>query len=60
MFLFFSVARSQEIGSWERAAETAPTEKASSKAKQASNVGFGMNMPLMSSAFDTSMWLDAA
>ena len=39
----------------------APTEKANAKgSKQASNTGFGMNMPLMSSAFDTSMWLDAA
>jgi hypothetical protein len=24
------------------------------------NPGFGMNMPMMSSAFDTSMWLNAA
>jgi hypothetical protein len=62
MFLFFSVARSQEIGSWERAAETAqndkPVAKPTSKAAQAAN--FGMNMPLMSSAFDTAMWLNAA
>jgi hypothetical protein len=61
VFLFFSVARSQEIGSWERAVETAPAEKVVAKSsKQAGNPGFGMNMPLMSSAFDTSMWLDAA
>jgi len=26
----------------------------------AANASFGMNMPLMSSAFDTAMWLDAA
>ncbi|MDB5817468.1 MAG: hypothetical protein JWQ11_1108 [Rhizobacter sp.] len=32
--------------------------KASSKA--AANASFGTNMPLMSSAFDTSMWLSAA
>ena len=72
MFLFFSVARSQEIGSWERAAEVAPTSNTSqeaggSKAKNAAaakeaaaNASFGMNMPLMSSAFDTAMWLNAA
>lgn len=63
MFLFFSVARSQENGSWERAAEEAqqqakPASKASSKA--GGNPNFGMNMPMMSSAFDTSMWLNAA
>jgi hypothetical protein len=28
--------------------------------KNAANASFGMNMPLMSSAFDTSMWLTAA
>ena len=67
MFLFFSVARSQEIGSWERAAEVAPTSeagagksKASKAAAAAANSTFGMNMPLMSSAFDTAMWLNAA
>ena len=26
----------------------------------AANASFGMNMPLMSSAFDTAMWLNAA
>jgi hypothetical protein len=62
MFLLFSVARSQEIGSWERAVDTAQTEAKPSKAssKQNGNPNFGMNMPMMSSAFDTSMWLDAA
>ena len=29
-------------------------------AKTAANSSFGMNMPLMSSAFDTAMWLNAA
>ena len=29
-------------------------------AKSAANSSFGMNMPLMSSAFDTAMWLNAA
>lgn len=28
--------------------------------KSASNANFGMNMPMMSSAFDTAMWLNAA
>jgi len=28
--------------------------------KNAANNGFGMNMPMMSSAFDTAMWLNAA
>jgi hypothetical protein len=67
MFLFFSVARSQEIGSWERATEVAPTSseagtttKKASKAAAAANTSFGTNMPLMSSAFDTAMWLNAA
>jgi len=63
VLLFFSVARSQENGSWERAAEAAPViekpaPKASSKAN--ANATFGTNMPLMSSAFDTAMWLNAA
>jgi len=62
MFLFFSVARSQEIGSWERATEVAQngTVKAKVAAKSSANSSFGMNMPLMSSAFDTAMWLSAA
>jgi hypothetical protein len=67
VLLFFSVARSQEQGSWERAAEEAqviaekpakPVAKPASKA--AANAAFGTNMPMMSSAFDTSMWLTAA
>jgi hypothetical protein len=71
MLLFFSVARSQEIGSWERAAEVAPTSNTgetgapkklskAAAAAAAANSSFGMNMPLMSSAFDTAMWLNAA
>ena len=28
--------------------------------KSGSNPNFGMNMPMMSSAFDTAMWLTAA
>jgi hypothetical protein len=63
VFLFFSVARSQENGSWERAVETAPSEtKPATKvsAKNGINPNFGMNMPMMCSAFDTAMWLNAA
>jgi IMP dehydrogenase/GMP reductase len=68
MFLFFSVARSQENGSWERAAETAQADNAIvakpapkvSVAKNGFNPNFGMNMPMMSSAFDTAAWLNAA
>jgi len=63
VFLFFSVARSQQEGSWERATEMAQNvaDKPLKPAhRNAANGSFGMNMPLMSSAFDTSMWLDAA
>jgi hypothetical protein len=65
MFLFFSVARSQEIGSWERATEVAPTSVAKPAAKvsvpkNGTNPNFGMNMPMMTSAFDTAAWLKAA
>jgi hypothetical protein len=34
--------------------------KVTKTSKQYGNPNFGMNMPMMSSAFDTSMWLDAA
>ncbi len=66
MFLFFSVARSQDHGQWERATEVAPTingntdKPVKTAAKSAANSSFGANMPLMSSAFDTAMWLSAA
>jgi hypothetical protein len=60
MLLFFSVARSQEIGSWERATEVAHSITDKKTSKNAANASFGMNMPLMSSAFDTAMWLNAA
>ncbi len=69
MFLFFSVARSQENGSWERATEVAQTSnttaavKAPAKVavpKNGVNPNFGMNMPMMCSAFDTAAWLNAA
>ena len=64
MFLFFSVARSQENGSWERATEVAPTSAVKPAVKvvpkNGTNPNFGMNMPMMSSAFDTAAWLSAA
>jgi hypothetical protein len=66
MFLFFSVARSQENGSWERATEVAPISapvKPAAKVsanKTGTNPNFGTNMPMMSSAFDTAAWLSAA
>jgi hypothetical protein len=81
MFLFFSVARSQEIGSGERAMETTqgngavalasqqpiavvapPSPKPAPKTppKNGVNPNFGMNLPMMNSAFDTAAWLQAA
>jgi IMP dehydrogenase/GMP reductase len=69
VFLFFSVARSQESGSWERATETAQNSNAGMASKPApkvatpktgTNPNFGVNMPMMSSAFDTAAWLNAA
>ena len=69
-FYSFAVARSQPLGSWDRAAETAPVEAAAPVvpkptpkvpvAKGGVNPNFGMNMPMMSSAFDTAAWLNAA
>jgi hypothetical protein len=63
VLLFFSVARSQEQGSWERAtdgAQSVADKPIKPAAKSAASASFGMNMPMMSSAFDTSMWLTAA
>ncbi len=60
---FYSFAVSHSDGSWDKAAE-APAPLAEAKAKPAAkaNTGpsFGANMPMMSSAFDTAMWLNAA
>jgi hypothetical protein len=41
-------------------AQSAADKPAKPSAKSAANSNFGMNMPLMSSAFDTAMWLNAA
>ena len=38
----------------------AAVNPAKSVSKSGANPNFGMNMPLMSSAFDTAMWLSAA
>ena len=49
--------------SWERATEAsapAATDKPVKPTKTAANSSFGTNMPMMSSAFDTAMWLTAA
>jgi hypothetical protein len=63
VLLFFSVARSQDNASWERATEEASNvvaKPAAKNSKTATNANFGTNMPMMSSAFDTSMWLGTA
>jgi RNAse (barnase) inhibitor barstar len=62
-FYSFAVARANESSAWERVNEFAqepakPAPKA--PPKNGANPNFGMNMPMMSSAFDTAMWLNAA
>lgn len=62
-FYSFAVARASEANAWERVNEAAqqpekPAPKVASK--NGFNPNFGMNMPMMSSAFDTAMWLNAA
>jgi RNAse (barnase) inhibitor barstar len=65
-FYSFAVARSQEQG--DKPAEALPAEqpivaKPAPKVtapKSGVNPNFGMNMPMMSSAFDTAAWLRAA
>ncbi len=60
-FYSFAVARAQDKP-WERPAEPAPVAKAPPRvvSKNGVNPNFGMNMPMMSSAFDTAMWRNAA
>ena len=66
-FYSFAVSRSQPAG-WDRpgelpAAEPASPPKPAPKVnvpKNGVNPNFGMNMPMMSSAFDTAAWLNAA
>ena len=62
-FYSFAVARAAEASAWERVNEVAQVpEKPAAKtvSKSGVNPNFGMNMPMMSSAFDTAMWLNAA
>ena len=62
-FYSFAVPRSNESSAWERVNEVAQAaEKPAPKAppKNGTNPNFGMNMPMMSSAFDTAAWLNAA
>jgi len=62
-FYSFAVARGAEANAWERAGDVAQVpEKPPAKTvtKTGINPNFGMNMPMMSSAFDTAMWLNAA
>ena len=62
-FYSFAVARSADAAAWERVNEVVQAaEKAAAKPapKNGVNPNFGMNMPMMSSAFDTAMWLNAA
>ena len=54
MFLFFSVARSQEIGSWERAEVAQEPVKPPPRPSKNAAPAFAPHMPVMSSAFDTS------
>jgi len=35
-------------------------DKPAKASKNSASASFGMNMPMMSSAFDTAMWLNAA
>ena len=61
-FYSFSVARSDATWTAETPPAPAPEAKpvARNLPKNGTNPSFGMNMPLMSSAFDTAMWLSAA
>jgi RNAse (barnase) inhibitor barstar len=61
-FYSFAVARTADASAWERVEVAPAAEKPAPKAvsKNGVNPNFGMNMPMMSSAFDTAMWLNAA
>ena len=61
-FYSFAVARNADVSSWERVNEVVQApEKPAAKVviKNGVNPNFGMNMPMMSSAFDTAMWITA-
>jgi hypothetical protein len=57
VLLFFSVARSQENGQWERAEAAQPATPVKTTKNTAPT--FAPHMPVMSSAFDTSGLLAA-
>ncbi len=62
-FYSFAVAHTADASAWERVNEVVQApEKPAAKtaAKSGTNPNFGMNMPMMSSAFDTAMWVNAA
>ncbi len=62
-FYSFAVARNADANAWERVNDVVQApEKPVAKAvpKNGANPNFGMNMPMMSSAFDTAMWITAA
>jgi RNAse (barnase) inhibitor barstar len=62
-FYSFAVARTSEANAWDRvneAAQNADKPVPKSVSKNGVNPNFGTNMPMMSSAFDTAMWLSAA
>jgi RNAse (barnase) inhibitor barstar len=62
-FYSFAVPRGSDANAWERGHEgSVAADKPAPKAvsKNGVNPNFGMNMPLMSSAFDTAMWMNAA
>ena len=48
------------IGNTGSVAGSSKTKNAAAAKAAAASASFGMNMPLMSSAFDTAMWLNAA
>jgi RNAse (barnase) inhibitor barstar len=61
-FYSFAVAHGAEASAWERVGEVAQAQdKPAPKgvSKNGSNPNFGVNMPMMSSAFDTAMWISA-
>ena len=61
-FYSFAVSHSDNTA-WDKVAETpapVPETKAKPAAKTSTGPTFSANMPMMSSAFDTAMWLNAA
>jgi RNAse (barnase) inhibitor barstar len=59
-FYSFAVPRGMEERGHDSPPQTIEKPAAKSVSKSGNNPNFGMNMPLMSSAFDTAMWLNAA